>query len=672
MAKRTQNGESALQERLRPSAAIGRKWIFRLGVATAGVILGLFFGGGRLDASLLAAGDLPSDCLAATSCSGNLSLLQSLSAEQRGETHTDTEAVRVTYPPIFGLLPASFVQVGWSTPQMLGLMAALVLSLSLLCWGLWAKRLPGMRSAAASQDNKKDVASNSALGHLSEFGLPGMAKGQQAQWMAERGQEDVRHAGHKDDLPEEAASQRAHPGDPVPGDASAEQAPHSAWKLYGLLLLLLAGGIFWARQGSVLRKGQVIKQFVSFSLTESLGINGMRIDQTRVPCPDPAVPGSESRRWAEEPPVFHVLAARLAKLGWAQPESLPLLAFLGLWLGLLGLALCGGQSARGPLQTGDVARRRGWWDGGWRRLAQWQNQLGEGVWVGTAAAASPIFLRYSVQHVPDLLATGFLVWGAWALFLRWRFFAFLFFTAAVTTKALAWVAVVTLTLWDVALRRKKRAAMISSLVRVSLTLVPFMLWVGYLQLFSIPSPFHWHNWIENRHAGSLLRLLQGAFWLRLGTWSVAKGMGWVLFVGVTLAAVRSVIFYFLPAATVTPTTTAPAQPGRRWGWFLGSALGERMSVAPIDSMLWFWGWGLLPFWALIREGNWVHDYYVMPFIPPFALLGARAWMRIQSRRMGLFLLCLSVALAVLQLVRLKEQALVEGQLGRPQYCDQLQ
>lgn len=42
----------------------------------------------------------------------------------------------------------------------------------------------------------------------------------------------------------------------------------------------------------------------------------------------------------------------------------------------------------------------------------------------------------------------------------------------------------------------------------------------------------------------------------------------------------------------------------------------------------FWALGLIPYWILVRHGNFVHDYYFLPFFVPMAYLGARAILRI--------------------------------------------
>jgi hypothetical protein len=137
-----------------------------------------------------------------------------------------------------------------------------------------------------------------------------------------------------------------------------------------------------------LARGQVIKQSFSYAQTESLAQNGFDLTRTWYPCSVDGKPQSGEvasaqngfRLRAEEPPFFYLPAAWLLKFAGAPPWVWPYFSFL-----LLALA------------TGYLV-----W--GLKGFSSFQKML-----IFLATSFIPVFCRYSIQFLPDLQATAFLV-----------------------------------------------------------------------------------------------------------------------------------------------------------------------------------------------------------------------------------------------------------------------
>jgi len=78
---------------------------------------------------------------------------------------------------------------------------------------------------------------------------------------------------------------------------------------------------------------------------------------------------------------------------------------------------------------------------------------------------------------------------------------------------------------------------------------------------------------------------------------------------------------------------------------------------------------VIPFWILVRNANFVHDYYTLAFFLPLAAWGWKAWLKIASEKVTWVLLGVSILLGAASLAGLKEFPLSQGQL-RPSFCDQ--
>lgn len=263
-----------------------------------------------------------------------------------------------------------------------------------------------------------------------------------------------------------------------------------------------------------------------------------------------------------------------------------------------------------------------------------------GSWPAVLAVMySPIYLRYSIQHIPDLLAVTFLCLGALFLFRRSRYWAWGLFGLAVATKALTIFAVVPLLGWDVWTRYRKVSAKVWSLsfaLPLVLLSFPFILWLVVIFASDLPNPFLWNNGIENRHSGSLTLLFKLSYWARFFTWVALKGVGVVLFGASLVRLVR--VF-------------------------------RKGIERDLDGMLSSWSAGVLVYWLLVRQGNYVHDYYTLPFAAPIALLGAREILTLRKRELKYGLIGISILIGVFNLARTMPTASDDPTLGRPQFCD---
>jgi hypothetical protein len=124
-------------------------------------------------------------------------------------------------------------------------------------------------------------------------------------------------------------------------------------------LLMMSLPILFSSQA--LWKGQVIKQFFSFSISESLAKYPFRWLSTQLPC-------APVRTWVEEPPLFHFLAGLLLKVFPTWSVTLPWVSYSILILSIYLFTRETGQTNR-----------------------KWITLIGVGL--------CPIFLRYGIQHL---------------------------------------------------------------------------------------------------------------------------------------------------------------------------------------------------------------------------------------------------------------------------------
>jgi hypothetical protein len=371
-----------------------------------------------------------------------------------------------------------------------------------------------------------------------------------------------------------------------------ERLSLSVWPPRALLGFLAVLSLAVGLDGG-LNKGQVIKQFFAYSITRSVAQAPFSPLETSIPCSPP-------RRFVEEPPVFHYLSAPWVPVPF-MPSWLSYLAFLCLTFLLF-------QSVFSVWKPADH------------------------LWATLAVGSSPILLRYSFQHIPDLLATTFLLAGLyWLSQKKSLFLCVAFFTLAVTTKALTLFAVVPLVVWFFLIQTRRiadpkawfRAGIVGLIVSA-----PFLGWIVVIESLNIDSPFDFSQIGTNRHSGDWSRLLTFDYLRRFFLWNFIKGIGLPLTAGF-------VVLFFRRRQGTLP------------GW------------------LWLWGLFVVVYWLLVRQGNFVHDYYSLPFFFPLAVMGTAG---LQAKRGLLQLAAMaSVLISSIGLLGMSETP-VDPELGRPNFC----
>ena len=334
-----------------------------------------------------------------------------------------------------------------------------------------------------------------------------------------------------------------------------------------------------------LKKGQWIKQFHSFSITESLSKNSFRIFSTTLPCPDAR--GGSHREWAEEPPVFHLLAAGIFALGLQNPALLPLLAYL-LFMVAAFLLICSPNEV------------------GLERVGEKQRRI-----IFLLSATSPVVMRFSIQHLPDLLATALLMLGGYFTVGKRRGWSLIFLGLAVTTKALTIFPAVCFLLYSAYFDSQKKPTkrLVEVACSIGVLASPFLIWIGCLQTLRVSNPFLNEFSAQNRYFGDFSLLLSLGYWLRVMNWAVSKGVGWILFIGFFLSVLEQV------------------------------QKKQQIQLMPrLELFLYLWAAALIPYWILVRQGNYVHDHYFLPFAFPISVLGSLYWFKKMTSRAGIAVL----------------------------------
>jgi hypothetical protein len=356
-----------------------------------------------------------------------------------------------------------------------------------------------------------------------------------------------------------------------------------------------------------LRKGQVIKQFEAYSIAESLSSAPLGILSTTIPC-DGGIP------WTLEPPVFHELgaAAIAAWPGFAALAPLLAYALLVAWVLRFSTQLFADPRLRLAL-----------------------------TW---SVALAPAFARFSIQFIPDVLATALLLASATLFLERKDRAALALLPLAVLAKALVFAAVPFLLYWrarERTLSGEAPPSRIGSAARAlgqsALVAAPFLAWVAAVRAFSESNVIHSQGMLRSYALENWSLLLEPAFYARFVTWIWIKGAGW------PLGALAIAAFFAKPVP------------------------GDRAA-----SLLRAWCAGLVPYWLLVRQGNRVHDYYSLAFILPLAILGARQLLTLPPGPAAMIplkgaLLAASLALGIHSLAGMSEIPLPPGQ-SRPVFC----
>jgi hypothetical protein len=143
---------------------------------------------------------------------------------------------------------------------------------------------------------------------------------------------------------------------------------------------------------------------------------------------------------------------------------------------------------------------------------------------------------------------------------------------------------------------------------------PFLIWLCLLHHYRIPNPFDFSAPLSNRHSGGWGLLFTKHYTDMFVTWVITRGLSFVLF----------------GAAVVGM-------------WKQGR------SITRIDSfhgVLFAWGISILPFWALVRRGSSIHDYYVLQYALPLSILGAEQVLLIPHKFLRYTLVMVSLAIGL--------------------------
>jgi hypothetical protein len=309
-----------------------------------------------------------------------------------------------------------------------------------------------------------------------------------------------------------------------------------------------------------LQRGQIIKQFEAYSISESFKWN--RPWATSIPCLDPMT-GKFPTPWSLELPLFHGVSSLAVQALPQFPAVMPLLIFLLLTFLSYGLA----QALVG------------------QRL---------GAIVAVSVLCSPALLRYSVQFIPDVLALAGLVAGAWMSVKGSRFLSRFWWCLGVTAKPLVFPAAFLMGI--VREGTLKNAVWLGGAL-----LAPFLLWVWVLYLYEIPGSQMFHrgggDGVVGDYLGTRFELLASwTYYSKFIQWVFVKGTGIPsLFIGAVLFTLPNLRAYFRRNASLF----GPWVLGGMSLWIFvrqGSVIHDYYSLGLIYALsLWVWSvWARVP------------------------------------------------------------------------------
>ncbi len=353
-----------------------------------------------------------------------------------------------------------------------------------------------------------------------------------------------------------------------------------------------------------LAKGQSIKQFEAYSIAESLASRPFDLLSTTIPC-DGGIP------WTLEPPLFHSLGALGIRMWPSFPALIPILCALALFLALFRLL----EHAKLNLKNRTI--------------------------VAVGVTLCPALARFGIQFIPDPLAATFLILGIDSFLRKKRNQGTLYFAMAVLTKALMGTAVAGILLYDILYLNPEPRRCLSlwfkTLIRFSLSVAPFLLWVIAVKIMGTSSVLHQGGLLENFLLRGWDIFLTRNYYSKFLLWVVIRGAGWVL-------SLSAICLFILEK-------------------------GNLKTRSPFEALLWIWFLGVIPHWFFIRQGNQVHDYYSLSFVIPLALLGMLALLRLEDKKRGwgIALILFSIANGIGSLAEMKPVA-YDPAIGRPYFC----
>jgi hypothetical protein len=249
--------------------------------------------------------------------------------------------------------------------------------------------------------------------------------------------------------------------------------------------------------------------------------------------------------------------------------------------------------------------------------------------------------------MPDTLAFLFFCIGFYFSISDRKKLSLLFITLAVTQKALfAFAAspVIFVSLFSrndfnlnfikEFLKKDAIKPLLNGAVQTWITALPFIIWLLILSNKGIADPFGFDSKLENRHSGSFDILFNLEYYTRLLKWWVPKGIGVPLFIGALYA--------------------------------LYTHVRQNVGFKKHQMMIVLWAFSVFPYWLLVRESSFIHDYYFLPFFFPWAWLGMKGILMIPNRYLRTALIIASIVIGMKESLLLKEVAKEHSE--PPKFC----
>lgn len=301
------------------------------------------------------------------------------------------------------------------------------------------------------------------------------------------------------------------------------------------------------------------------SLTESGTLIGKNI-----PCVDLNGKVQLQPLWAEEPPVFHGLAWVLKEIGFGNlyVKLTPFLCVLFWIWGVMTLLK--------NLEPQVFAKKK--------------------TWIFGVLLSLPCFFIHAGRPLPDLLASGLLVFSVGFLWKEQLIPFFILSCLASLTKILVWPALICAALGFVIFKRSNW----KWLVLAGVSVLPSLGWFIFLKMNQIPNPFFKTQLEFSRHLGgsdySVLWTFK--YWSRMFNWWVIRGISIPLFFTAGLFLLKKKLRF----------------------------------RSPFDLSLFLWALGLFPYWIAVRGPQYTAPWYSFPFLTPWILFGLLGLLQIRSAK----------------------------------------
>ncbi len=253
------------------------------------------------------------------------------------------------------------------------------------------------------------------------------------------------------------------------------------------------------------------KTILSSQIIDSMD-RDFRLFGQNIPCSSwGTTPSGENLKWAEEPPLYHVIGVVFNKLGLRSInyKFMAFISYLGLIIGLLlnfNLLTINVKSL--PLKT-------------------------------LAIVSMPFVMIHAHRPLPDNMSVMFLSFFLYFFLKKNKPIAFVFATLAVTTKALAIFAIFSVCLGELFAYKKQWKENFFKNLLFALSVIPMLLWLYYLKENSIPNPFFADS-LGVQHSGGMnfVDLTTRKYYSRIFSWTAVRGVGVFIFVLSIFTAIK--------------------------------------------------------------------------------------------------------------------------------------